>query len=69
MKSPTLHCVVVEVPAEQVDSIAAEDLLPWADPYIARLVLKHQLQLAREKRAAQNAYAGRGRERFDVRRG
>ena len=43
----------IEVPVDQQDGtgpVAARDLLPWADPYIARIVLKHELQVAREER-------------------
>ena len=31
---------------------SADELLPWADPYIARLVRQHQLQTAFARRSA-----------------
>ncbi|HUY33754.1 MAG TPA: hypothetical protein VMV69_13470 [Pirellulales bacterium] len=45
-----VRCTVVEVPVgsdgEPLMDIAANDLLPWADPYIAKLLSKHRLQAA-----------------------
>lgn len=47
----TIYCTVVEAkPTSEPNGAspeAARDLLPWADPYIARLVRKHQLALGR----------------------
>ena len=50
---PPMNYVVVEVPVEQSalftsgDLSAAKELLPWADPYIAMLIEKHESDLAR----------------------
>jgi hypothetical protein len=67
----SVQYIVVEVPAQQEagSPLAARDLLPWADPYIARLVLKHQLQVAREERQArQGIEAAHGRISVAARR-
>ena len=54
MLLPHVHCVVVEVPSDtsmselRIDQ--PKDLLPWADPYIAQLLVKHQMQIAAEER-------------------
>ncbi len=50
MSSKRVRCAVVEVPVgsdgePQLD-LATRDLLPWADPYIAKLLSKHRLQAA-----------------------
>ena len=50
MSSKRVRCTVVEVPVgsngePQLD-LATKDLLPWADPYIAKLLSKHRLQAA-----------------------
>lgn len=54
MLLPNVHCVVVEVPAESASQEhrldQPQDLLPWADPYIAQLLVKHQMQIAAEER-------------------
>ena len=49
MRLPQIHCQVLEVPA--LDDITPRsegtwprDLLPWADPYIAALMLKLERQ-------------------------
>ena len=47
-----IRCTVVEVfePGQTMeqDHFSSRDLLPWADPYIAQLLTRHQVQLARE---------------------
>lgn len=43
------RCTVVEIPASSQggpDDAPPRDLLPWADPYIARLLNMHRLQAA-----------------------
>lgn len=43
------RCTVVEIPVSSQggpDDAPPRDLLPWADPYIARLLSKHRLQAA-----------------------
>jgi hypothetical protein len=54
MLLPNVHCVVVEVPtqgsSQEHRCDQPQDLLPWADPYIAQLLVKHQMQLAAEER-------------------
>jgi hypothetical protein len=44
------RCTVVEVPldgdGEPLLDLPPTDLLPWADPYIAKLLTKHRLQAA-----------------------
>ena len=47
MMIPQANYVVVEVPSDQNVSIrelraGTSDLLPWADPYIAMLIQKHE---------------------------
>ena len=51
MRSKLARCTVVEMPAEV--SVGSEnsqptprDLLPWADPYIAQLLVRYRLQAA-----------------------
>ena len=51
MRAKNVHCTVVEVDrdAHLVSCDTQEpprDLLPWADPYIARLLTKYRLQAA-----------------------
>lgn len=51
MRAKTVHCTVVEVDrdAHLVSGDTQEpprDLLPWADPYIARLLTEYRLQAA-----------------------
>ncbi|HUY92147.1 MAG TPA: hypothetical protein VMV10_25620 [Pirellulales bacterium] len=49
MASSKTHCAVVEIPVSSQggpDDAPPRDLLPWADPYIARLLSKHRLQAA-----------------------
>ena len=49
MASRNIHCTVVEVPASSQggpDDAPPRDLLPWADPYIFRLLNMHRLQAA-----------------------
>jgi hypothetical protein len=50
MPSKRVRCAVVEIPVgsdgEALLDRAANDLLPWADPYIAKLLSKHRLQAA-----------------------
>ena len=55
MFGPTLRCQVLEIPA--VDDIDPRDegfwprdLLPWADPYIAALMMKLQRQRGETER-------------------
>ena len=47
-----IRCTVVEVfePGQTMeqDHFSSRDLLPWADPYIAQLLARHQVQLADE---------------------
>ena len=51
MRACNVRCTVVEVPVVddihdgEVD-VEPRDLLPWADPYIARLANKYRLQAA-----------------------
>lgn len=51
MPDKLVHCNVVEID-EDAHLLSAEDkgpprdLLPWADPYIARLLTKYRLQAA-----------------------
>ena len=45
MHGPTIHCQVLEVPdlddtAPRDEGTWPRDLLPWADPYIASLMMK-----------------------------
>lgn len=50
MLSGTLRCTVVQTDGGAADDIwrpqrrGFRELLPWADPYIAQLMLKHLLQ-------------------------
>ena len=51
MQAKNVHCTVVEVDCDaHLVSVDAQepprDLLPWADPYIARLLTKYRLQAA-----------------------
>lgn len=51
MRSSLARCSVVEIPtASEVLRTGCQpgprELLPWADPYIARLLAKHRLQAA-----------------------
>lgn len=49
MASSKMRCTVVEIPDSSQggpDDAPPRDLLPWADPYIARLLSKHRLQAA-----------------------
>lgn len=49
MASSNVRCTVVEIPVSSQggpDDAPPRDLLPWADPYIARLLSKHRLQAA-----------------------
>ena len=51
MQAKNVHCTVVEVDRDaHLVSVDAQDpprdLLPWADPYIARLLSKYRLQAA-----------------------
>ena len=70
----SVRCAVVEVPlvppTDAADFSAAQDLLPWADPYIARLLEKHRLSEALEDsyRFVSEAAAERSmeRRRFDA---
>lgn len=52
MRTRTARCVMVEMPLSSDDPSGREsqprDLLPWADPYIVRLLAKHRLQAALE---------------------
>jgi hypothetical protein len=56
MLSEQLRCVVVET--DGGDDVGRpqrrgyRDLLPWADPYIAQLLLRHQLQMDSQAAAA-----------------
>jgi hypothetical protein len=51
MRARNIRCTVVEVP-ENTDMVRNDltslprDLLPWADPYVAKLLAKHRLQSA-----------------------
>ena len=50
MSSKRVRCTVVEVPVgsngePQLD-LATKDLLPWADPYIAKLLSRHRPRAA-----------------------
>ena len=56
MRAANIRCVVVETHGSRATTgrhcgQQSRDLLPWADPYIAQLMIKHQLQQA----AAQHA--------------
>jgi hypothetical protein len=50
MLSGQLRCVVVQTDGGAADDFwrpqrrGFRELLPWADPYIAQLLLKHQMQ-------------------------
>ena len=49
MASSNVRCTVVEIPEASQggpDDAPPRDLLPWADPYIAKLMSKHRLQAA-----------------------
>jgi hypothetical protein len=47
MQNRMPRCVVVEIPESAAGGDAQpRDLLPWADPYIARLLSKHRLKSA-----------------------
>jgi hypothetical protein len=49
MASRKARCTVVEIPASSQggpDDAPPRDLLPWADPYILRLLNLHRLQAA-----------------------
>ena len=57
MIAPNIRCVVVEVPVALRTrsgdlNAGPQDLLPWADPYIARLVENHRaaIDLCRVRR-------------------
>lgn len=59
MVASNLRCIVVEVPVTQeearfVRQPRSRDLLPWADPYIAKLIRNLQDEV-REERAAARA--------------
>ena len=60
MMMPHMNYVVVEVPSEQSalfasgDLSAAKELLPWADPYIAMLIEKHESDIARYSHGLHN---------------
>ena len=66
------RCQVVEVPAEQQGSSArfeSRDLLPWADPYIARLMIAHRLEVdMAEHRQSPKPSLGEDRPRLRLRR-
>jgi hypothetical protein len=66
------RCQVVEVPAEQVGSSArmeSRDLLPWADPYIARLMIAHRLEVdMAERRQSTMSSPTEDRPRLRLRR-
>lgn len=54
-----IYCTVVEVPVvirSPKERLASRDLLPWADPYIARLIRNLQDEV-REERAARREKA------------
>ena len=46
-------CRVIEVAADPLEAHRQppRDLLPWADPYIARLLVQHRLECAMEDQA------------------
>lgn len=49
MASNNARCTVIEIPVSSQggpDDAPPRDLLPWADPYIAKLMSKHRLQAA-----------------------
>ena len=49
MAANNIRCTVVEIPETSQggpDDAPPRDLLPWADPYIARLLSMHRLQAA-----------------------
>ena len=51
MRAANIRCVVVETRRSRSATgrhcgQQSRDLLPWADPYIAQLMVKHQLQQA-----------------------
>ena len=53
MHGLTIRCQVLEVPdlddtTPRDEGTWPRDLLPWADPYIARLLCKHRLEAALE---------------------
>lgn len=52
MSNRVVRCQVVEVPADQTFGVRQppRDLLPWADPYIARLLVHHRLECAMVER-------------------
>ena len=56
MVAPNIHCVVIEVtsnPSRLAESNhrrhSSRELLPWADPYIARLVQKVKAEILAER--------------------
>lgn len=58
MVASNIRCIVVEVPANQNEASLAgrprsRDLLPWADPYIAKLIHNLQDEVREERAAAQ----------------
>ena len=51
---------ISSTPAKSKASIpATQDLLPWADPYIAQLVSQHEAELSAEHAAGPTAKADR----------
>ncbi len=50
MPSKRVRCTVVEIPVGNDGDpdldLPPSDLLPWADPYIAKLLTRHRLQAA-----------------------
>jgi hypothetical protein len=46
MRTQISSCSVVEVLENEEGQPEQRDLLPWADPYIARLLAKHRMESA-----------------------
>jgi hypothetical protein len=46
MRRQKASCMVVEVVENEEGQPEHQELLPWADPYIARLLAKHRLESA-----------------------
>ncbi len=46
----TADCDTADYDTADCDEPSSGDLLPWADPYIAKLVRRHELQCAQQRR-------------------
>ena len=64
-KTKKIFCTVVRIPAVEEGALSASDrfstrpsdLLPWADPYIARLVHRLQDEVRSERRVESVVYS------------